>query len=147
MTWRQIYAAEDWVREHVGAPRPFATERFWTDPRDIYTRYEDRFIAASLGGQYPFTELIEERLLPIAGLTFNEEGIADSWTLLPIREVLLKPSVQFGAPCVRKTRIPTKTIWEMHEGGDSPGFIARVYELELKQVEEAIEWEERLAAA
>jgi uncharacterized protein (DUF433 family) len=146
-TWQQIYTSEEWVRKATGADRPFATRRFWMDLGEIYTDHEGRLLAASLGGQYPFLDLIEDHLVPVAGLTFDEDGLADSWTVLPSDQIVMRPNVQFGAPCIRGTRIPTQTVWEMNEGGDSAAFIARVYDLELRQVEEAIEWEKRLHAA
>ena len=146
-TWKQIYTSEDWVRHATGADRPFATKRFWLALREIYTEHEGRLLAASLGGQYPFVDLIEDHLVPVAGLTFDKEGLADSWTVQPSDQITMRPNVQFGAPCIRGTRIPTQTVWEMNEGGDSAAFIARVYDLEVRQVEEAIEWEKRLQAA
>ena len=146
-TWRQIYTSERTVKELTGSPRPFATQQFWTGLREIYTRLEGQLIAASMSGQGAFLELVEQHLVPVAGLTFDEVGVANSWTPLPMDGVIMRPNVQFGAPCIKGTRITTNTIWEMHEGGDSVDFIARVYELEREQVDEAIEWESRLAAA
>ena len=146
VSWQKIYETERWVREYAGAPRPFATEQFWTAFHEVFADYEGQLLAASLGGQYPFLELVADRLIPIAGLTFDDLGIADSWTPLPVEDILMKPSIQFGAPCIRGTRITTQTAWEMHQGGDSVDFIARVYKLEPEQVESAIEWENRLAA-
>jgi uncharacterized protein (DUF433 family) len=144
--WKKIHEAETWIRKNIGAPRPFATERFWTALREVFVDKEGDLLAASMGGQYPFIELLKDRLVPVAGLTF-EDGIADSWTPKPIEEVLIKPTIQFGAPCIRGTRITTSTVWGMNQGGDSVDFIARVYHLEPKRVQKAIEWENYLVAA
>ena len=146
VSWKKIYETERWVRRNVGAPRPFATERFWTALHEIFVDKEGALLAASMGGQYPFVELVGERLVPVAGLTF-EDGIASSWTPAPIQQVLMKPTIQFGAPCIRGTRITTEAVWEMNQGGDSVAFIARVYDLEPEQVKRAIDWENLLVAA
>ena len=144
VTWRKIYVAERWLREYTGASRPFATEVVWTASHEIFADREGAFIAASLGGQYPFLELVKQYLVPVAGLTFDERRIAASWS--PDEDILLDPTIQFGEPCIRGTRIPTRTLWSMREGGDPSDFIASVYSLKPRQVEEAIAWENRLAA-
>lgn len=145
VSFKRIYIAERWLREYTGARRPFATEVLWTASRQIFTDSRGVLIAASLGGQYPFNELVEQHLVPVAGLTFDGRGLADSWR--PSEAILIKPTVQYGAPCIRGTRIPTRTLWDMHQGGDPVEFIASVYRLEEEQVEEALQWEIRLAAA
>jgi uncharacterized protein (DUF433 family) len=145
-TWKQIYDSEGWVRSATGAERPFATKSFWLALRQIFTDHEGEILAASLGGQYPFVQLIEDHLVPVAGLTFDEGGVADSWTVLPSDQIVMRPNVQFGAPCIRGTRITTQTVWDMNQGGDSAAFIARVYDVTIEQVQEAIEWEKRLLA-
>jgi uncharacterized protein (DUF433 family) len=147
-SFRQIHASERFIRRTTGARRPFATAKIWTADgiREIFTEYEDVLLAASLGGQLPFLQLVEEQLVPVAGLTFDVRGVADSWR--PGNDgIVLDPAIQFGAPCIRGTRIPTRTLWGMRQGGDSLGFIAEVYGLEPERVEEAIQWEKQLAAA
>ena len=143
--WAKIYATEDWLRKYTGVHRPFASERLWTAVHEVFLDREGALIAASLGGQYPLPQLVDMYLVPVGGLTFSQYGLADSWT--PHDEIILRPNVQFGAPCIRGTRIPTRTLWGMYEGGDSVEFIADVYGLEPRQVREAIQWENRLAAA
>ena len=145
VSWKKIYVTEAWLREHTGVDRPFASEKLWTAAHEVFLGREGALIAASLGGQYPFPELVEMYLVPVGGLTFGKYGLADSWT--PHDHIVLRPNVQFGAPCIRGTRIPTRTLWGMYEGGDSVDFIASVYGLEPGQVREAIQWENRLAAA
>lgn len=145
VSWQAIYKAERWLRQHTRSPRPFATRDFWTAAREIFIEHEGQLIAASMGGQLPFLPLMETYLFPVAGMTFDSHGLADSWE--PADAVLLKPTIQFGAPCVRGTRITTNAIWGMCEAGDSPEFVARVYDIELEQVESAISWEKRLASA
>jgi uncharacterized protein (DUF433 family) len=145
VTWDKIYTAERWLREYTGVDRPFASQELWTAGPDIFLDRKGALIAASMGGQYPFPALVERYLVPVAGLTFSRLRLADSW--MPKDHILLTPDVQFGAPCIRKTRIPTRTLWDMYKGGDSVPFIARVYRLDREQVEEAIEWENQLEEA
>lgn len=46
--------------------------------------------------------------------------------------------VQFGIPCVRGTRIPCRTLFQMNQGGDNIKFLAEIFNLTTKQVKAAI---------
>lgn len=143
--WTKIYEAESWLRSYTGSDRPFATETLWTAGHEVFHERQGELIAASMGGQYPFKELIADYLVPVAGMTFNTDGRAESWS--PKGLILLKPTIQFGSPCVKGTRITTSTLAGMYDAGDSIESIARIYDLSTDEVEEAIEWEKRLSEA
>ena len=140
-----IYRAERWLREFTGARRPFATEVVWTEASNIFLRRESELIAASLGGQYAITELFRDYLWPIAGLDFDERKIAVAWK--PHVDVLLKPSIQFGEPCILGTRIPTRALWAMFRSGDSIWFLSDSYSVDEVKIRHALEWEQRLEDA
>jgi uncharacterized protein (DUF433 family) len=88
-------------------------------------------------------DLIKNYLIPVAGLSF-EHGLARTWE--PRELVLLDPSVQFGAPCIKDTRIPTRSIWGMIRGGDSRELVMSAYEISEEELKAAIDWEGSLAA-
>ena len=140
-----IYRAERWLREYTGAPRPFATELVWTEARNIFLQEESKLIAASLGGQYAILELFQDCLWPVAGLEFDARKVAVAWK--PHVDVVLRPSIQFGAPCIAGTRIPTRAIWGMIRGGDSIDFLSRSYGVDEAKIRHAAEWEQRLEDA
>ncbi len=139
---QRISAAAVYLREITGHPRPFATESLWTDTSDIFTSFRHRLVAASLRGQTAM-DIIKEHLIPVHGLDFKE-GVAVSWE--PVERVLLRPEIQFGAPCIKGTRIPTWSLHNSYLGGDSIDHLASAYHIEREEVEAAIAWEERLAA-
>ena len=139
---KHIHAAEAYLRETTGHARPFATEFLWTDNSEVFTSLRNRLVAASLHGQIAM-DIIKEYLVPVHGLDF-EEGIAASWE--PAKSVLLKPDVQFGAPCIKGTRIPTRSLRNSYLGGDSIDRLASAYGVGREEVEAAIAWEEKLAA-
>lgn len=144
VSFNKIYRAEQWLRQATGHPRPFATELLWTERSDIFAEFHERLIAASRSGQYAM-EILREYLIPVHGLIFDERGIASCWE--PYRGVLLHPLVQFGASCVKGTRIPTRAIWGMVKASDSIELVARSYGLEEHEVREALEWEDALNVA
>ena len=139
VSFRKIHIAENWLRRYTGHRRPFATEMLWTERSDVFIDLKRQYIAASRFGQYAF-EILEEYLIPVHGLMFDKSGIAISWE--PQDGILLDPVVQFGAPCIKGTRIPTDALWSMIKAGDSMEFIANSYDLSATEVERAVTWED-----
>ena len=117
--WAEIRRTREWLWERTGAERPFATEYLWTGQGQIFVDWTQRLISASRNGQLAF-DVLRTYLIPVHGLAFSEEThMASSWE--PFDCVLLQPQIQFGAPCIKGTRIPTRTIFGMIEAGDSRG--------------------------
>ena len=137
----RIYEAEKWLREVTGHPRPFATEMLWTEKSDIFVDMKRKLIAASRSGQYAF-QILEEYLIPVHGIRFNEQHVAQNWE--PRTNILLDPLIQFGAPCIKGTRIPTRALWGMVMGGDTIEYVAQSYHLTVEHVQNAIDWEDAL---
>jgi uncharacterized protein (DUF433 family) len=88
-------------------------------------------------------ELLTEYLIPVSGLEFVR-NVAQTWE--PRKLIMLDPRVQFGAPCVKGTRIPTRAIRGMIEGGDPRELVLRAYEITDDELDAALAWEEQLAA-
>ena len=142
ISFPKIYEAERWLRKETGARRPFATEVIWTNSLEIFQLKGAELIAASLGGQYAMKELFESHPWPVAGLEFDDRKIAVAWK--PSSDIILRPSIQFGEPCIVGTRIPTSAVRAMVKGGDSIEFLSESYRVEQTKLLHAIEWEERL---
>lgn len=143
--WPAIHEAERWLRRETQSQRPFATKTIWTGRRQIFVEWRKQLVAASAAGQLAF-DLLMDYLLPVNDLIFSPDThMAESWE--PVPNVVLQPQVQFGAPCVKGTRIPTRTIAGMIEAGDSPEYVARAFDQPIEAIEEACEWERRLRAA
>lgn len=141
---RQVRAAEDYLRREWSFERPFATQRILTDGRSILAFLEEREEPTSVDrrGQEVIPEVIREDLVDV---TFGNDRRAASWR--PRTGVLLRPDLQFGAPCVEGTRIPTRTLQGFRLAGDSLEFIAESYGLRLEQVRDALDYEESLEEA
>ncbi|MCK4817268.1 DUF433 domain-containing protein [bacterium] len=137
----KIYDAEKWLRQVTGHHRPFATEMLWTEKSDVFIDMKRQLIAASRSGQYAF-QILEEYLIPVHGITFSKQHIAQTWE--PYTNILLDPVIQFGAPCIKGTRIPTRALWGMVMGGDTIEYVAQSYHLLVEHVQNAINWEDTL---
>ena len=145
VSWREIRHTEAWLREQTGLSHPLATEDLWTGQGELFVDWTRRLISGSRNGQVAFA-LLQEYLIPVHGLRFSTEThIASSWE--PRAGVLLEPRIQFGAPCIKGTRIPTRTVAGMVEAGDSPDWVAIGFGITTAEVEAACEWESRLAAS
>ena len=143
--WKEIRQTRQWLQEETGAERPFATEHVWTGQGQVFVDWTERLISASRHGQIAL-EMLKHFLIPIHGLKFDDDSyVATSWE--PFDRVVLQPKVQFGAPCIRGTRIPTRTVAGMVEAGDSVKWVAGAYRISSDEVNAACEWEKRLQAA
>jgi len=144
-TTRQVRDTEVWLRNMTKSQRPFATETLWTGQGQLFVELRKQLVAASSAGQMAFA-IMRDYIMPVHGLSFTPvTGLAMSWE--PVPNVLLHPKVQFGAPCVKGTRVPTRTIAGMIDSGDSIDWVASAFALPPQSVEEAWEWERRLNAA
>ena len=123
-------------------PDTVPTGFLWTGLGQIFVRWTQKLISGSRKGQVVF-DLLREYLIPVHGLKFDAVSqVAVSWEASD--GVVLEPDIQFGAPCIKGTRIPTRTIVGMVEAGDSPLWIAQAYGISSKEVQAALDWESRL---
>ena len=140
--WREIREADRILRQMRGTRYPFATEVIWTGQGELYAEWEEHLVSGSRHGQAAL-DLIRDYVRPFNGLEFSDESnLAISWE--PSKGVVLKPQVQFGAPCIKNTRIPTRSISGMIDAGDSPDWVAQAYGISREAVHEAYEWESQL---
>ena len=140
--WAEIRTTNQWLRDQTGHPSPFATEFLWTGQGQIFVQWTRKLISGSRNGQVAF-DLLREYLIPVHGLKFDSVSqVAISWEASD--GVVLDPEIQFGAPCIKGTRIPTRTIAGMIEAGDSPEWVAQAYRISTEEVQAARDWESRL---
>jgi len=139
---QHIRKVENWLRSKTKYPRPFAIKPVWFRESDIFSELEGYLLSISRCGQHPL-DFIKESIVRV-DMTFDRSLVARSWE--PHSDVLLDPRVQCGEPCIGGTRVPTRAIWSMVVGGDSPAVVAMSYEIEESQVRNGLEWERRLAA-
>jgi uncharacterized protein (DUF433 family) len=145
LPFKAIREAEVVARQLTGSQQPFVTEDMWTSSSDIFVQAANTLFAASRGPQ-PAMDFLREYLEPVHhGLIFGPGEKVSKWR--PAPGVLIDPRVQFGAPCIEGTRIQTEVIGSLHLAGDSAEALAELYGRPLKDIEAAIAWEQRLAAA
>lgn len=83
----------------------------------------------------------------IRDLEFSQDNRIGRWWPLGIkRRVVLDPARQFGQPIVAQAGVPTEVLFLAVKSGTSEDEVARWYEVSRRDVEDAVEFEKRLAA-
>jgi uncharacterized protein (DUF433 family) len=124
--------------------RPFASGHFSTRYGAVVTSVDDVVHPVAVTGavQEIFYELIKNDLRDVS---YDAELRARSWR--PTAYVLIRPDLQFGAPCVEGTRVTTRTIREYLDAGESIEELAHEFHLTSEQIAAVSQWEKSLAAA
>lgn len=147
VNWKTIRRAECQARKMFGVSHPFATERFKTDGRSIFTalnaEHDDPALLDLAENQMAFRKVIAPYL---TDLDFDH-GLHPTrwWPMGNKKRVLLDPERSFGQPIVREG-VPTRILAAAGQREKSLQMVARWYEVDLKAVKDAIEFEQKLAA-
>lgn len=142
--WPAIHAAVRRLREDTETRYPLASKDIWRDDGwvdDVCALIHPVATASNRAGP-DFAELARKYILPEHGLTFDEEsGAAVEWEVTD--GIVLHPLIQFGAPCIKGTRIPVAAISGMIQGGDSAEFTAQAYRISAEDVQASCDWVSR----
>jgi uncharacterized protein (DUF433 family) len=134
--------------EIVHDARPFSTRRFRTDGRTIFFEITDAVREGELVDlkrrQNVFHRIVEPSL---HDLEFDADVLA-RWFPLGIsrKSIVIDPSRAFGRPLVNDGGVPTRTIVRAVAVEGSPERVAKLYELPLPAVRDAVSFEKQLAA-
>jgi uncharacterized protein (DUF433 family) len=150
MKLRKIKQGADFIRRERGLSHPLAWEELTTDGVHLYfpeaqvlvDAQEDpgvqALIAASESGQLAAQELVaaylrDVRYKPLAG----GYRLAASWEP---PGVTIDPSIQRGAPCVEGSRIQIAQLKRYLDAGDTPEYLAELFELDADDIRRAVNW-------
>jgi len=132
-----------WLRRETGLEHPLAELPIETDGSDIFFRHMNQIISASEKGQVVFRDVMERYLRRIErdanGLPVNFFPFTVSDPLIDSRtDIVMNPSVAFGRPVIRGTRIATTAIFERYKAGESLSDLSKDYDLGMRLIEEAL---------
>ena len=140
-----VRKAEAYLRQRLDLERPFAREEIFTDGINVLYEanplIEDQLTAANLAGQEVMRKALEATL---SGVRYDNR-LAVWWDIRPL--VRLDPEIQFGAPCIAGTRIPTAQLADFVGAGESVDRLASLYEIPPVWIAEALDFERELAPA
>lgn len=139
-----IRDARDYLKTHFGAEYPFATYRFKTDGKNLLMDFdqidamsgEGKLLIPNKHGQLAWSKIVD--------FTFDQfeydDDLAIRWHVKgPGALVVIDPSIAFGAPNVHG--IPTNTLADRYQGGDSVPELAEDFQLNASDVSEALKFE------
>ncbi len=131
----------------LGTDRPFSDERFSTDGRTIFLEEpeaeDDSALLDLLNGQWVFRRFLAPTFKDVE----HRNGSPVRWWALDRkRSVVLDPSRSFGQPIVAASGVPTSVLAEAASVEGSVRKAAMLYEVEEREVKDAVAFEERIAA-
>jgi uncharacterized protein (DUF433 family) len=145
----RIRSAIDFLLNTEESRHPLADYDIRTEGKNVVFYKRGKPLNASLWGQYEMEEIVGgyfrriERdphgvALRIFPYTKREQLTNKEQ---PPRTVEINPSVCFGLPVLRDSRLTTGFLASRFRGGDSVPSIAHSYGRPVAEIEEAIEWE------
>lgn len=133
------------AQQKFGVERPLSTMEFKTDGSEILMQAVEKdgefvSLAKARPGQKVFSEIVKQS---VKDLEYEGETVA-RWRPHKTKDVVVDPSRQFGAPIIDEFGVSTATLYEEFGVFDDPRYLAKVYEIPLRLVNEAIRFEQQL---
>lgn len=144
-----IRVAAQHARELFHTDYPFTNRRFRTDGRAVFAEaiHETGDVEMiDLGKkQYVFDKVVRPSLY--SGIEFGKDESAKRWFPVPhSRAVVLDPQIAFGKPIVATVGVRTDILYESFMVEQDKNLVARLYDVPVSAVEQAIRFEQRQAA-
>ena len=147
----KIRSAIEYLRREFGSSHPLADHWFETDGLDLFVQKFEQLINITQEGQLAMRAVLHAYLRRVDR---DERGVAVR--LYPFtrkdpvsspKSVVIDPRLAFGRPVIAGTGIPTAVVAERYKAGESPEELARDYDRDRKDIDEAIRCELQLEAA
>lgn len=136
------------AKEMLGESHPFSTSAFKSDGKRIFLEITQGIDEPKLIDLKDKQHVFRDFVLPsLQGLEFGDEGAA-RWWLLPNRKTIVAdPARSFGQPIVNKYGILTSRIVQELKAEGSPERVAKLYDLPLATVKDALRFEATLKSS
>ena len=141
---QQIQKFHRALSKELNTKYPFAETKLLTDKKNLwYERYNE---IVRLDGKKQLT--IKKFVAPyLKKIEYDKNMVAQRYFPLgKSKSVVIDPNHQFGQPTIVGTNIKVKTIYLLYEGDESIENICDLYDLNHKQVDDAIKYCEKFAA-
>jgi uncharacterized protein (DUF433 family) len=148
-THRKIKDFHDMLQKSLNTPYPFASVRVLS-PKEVTKKSNPWY---EYGGLYIKGDGKQQPSIPsfvkpfLKQLEFGKNDIVNRFfPLYHTKNIVVDPLHQFGQPVVNGTNIQTKTIFNLHDAGESINNICILYDISEKQVHDAIRLHTRIVA-
>jgi uncharacterized protein (DUF433 family) len=134
----RILEAHTVMSDFLKTPHPFAKEDIYVNEKSLLFGNEEQLLTADKRLQ---TVLIQVLKPFISKIHFSDQRMARKfYPLGKKKSIVVNPENQFGQPVIEGTNILTQTIFNLLQAGESKKSIAKLYDLTLSQVNDAIEF-------
>ena len=133
----------------LNSEHPFAMKKIYTDGKTIIAKIAKESDSIELidllKKQYQFADIILPTLYEC--IDFNHYEIAEKWWPLGRDSgVVIDPARSFGKPIIDDINISTELIMDLYNSDHSKEDISNWYDIDLKYIEMAVDFEKRLVA-
>jgi uncharacterized protein (DUF433 family) len=147
VSWRTMRRAHANAQQELKTTHPFCSRRIETDGKNILLRQakedSDEALLNLVTHQREFSRIVQDFLKE---LEFSGDDII-WWPLGKERQIIVDPRRNFGQPTVVKSGVPATALARSVKANSSIDEVARWYEVQNDEVQDAVEFEESLAAA
>jgi len=144
VSWRTIKEAADKARELVKSDHPFATNRYVTDGRSIFTEIVqetgNKELLNVCSNQMAFRRILLPSLRKKVDV--SAEGIERFYPLGRGVPIVIDPARQFGQPIETSAGVPTDVLARAFKGCRSFREVASWYEVPVRSVRAAVDFEQ-----
>ena len=148
----KVRASVDYVKRKLGSERPLLDRDFKTNGIDLFVTHASTLLNVSRQGQEAPRGEFEHALArierdrsgtPIRLFPYSRSSMADK---NQPKTVVIDPRLAFGRPVISEVAVPTAIIIDRFRAGDSVTEMAGDYGVGKEEIEEALRFEQRLAA-
>jgi uncharacterized protein (DUF433 family) len=142
----------EYLRSQLGVDRPLIDSQFKTNKIDLFVEHTSKLLNVSRQGQEALRGEFE---LALARIERDNQGNpiklfpysrTSDRTVMQPKSVVIDPRLSFGRPVLTESAVPTEVIYDRFQGGDSLADMALDYNVDEKEIEEALRFEQRRAA-
>lgn len=130
-----IIQAHNELSKFYQTPYPFALYEFLHVGSSLFHDFEGNIVSLDESRQYAIRRIINQFSEKI---DFGPRFAQKYYPMGKKSSIVVNPSNQFGSPIIDGTNIKVSTIFSLSSGGESTDFIADLYDLNEKQVNDAI---------
>lgn len=139
---RRVMEAHQQLSKMYDTAFPFAKrevlDNLRTDNQRIYFETPDGDIVSLDGTRQLNMKFVQ---LFFKKLDFDQDNLASKfWPLGKDKAIVIDPARKFGHPVVNGHNVYPETLYGHHKAGDPIAYIAHVYQLQEKEVEDALEF-------
>jgi uncharacterized protein (DUF433 family) len=146
VSWHTLRLASERAKAIIGDDHPLSTGRFKSFGNailtEVATKAKDRSLLDVVRNQLTFRKIVSPYL---KGLEFADDEPV-RWFPVDNRLVVLDPSRRFGQPITTREGVPTAVLAKAFRVEKSYKRVAAWYEISVRSIRAAVEYENRLAA-